>query len=233
MRILLACPVSDFKEYVIFDWINHVKKFAVDILLVDNSPNIQFSRRLQKEGIKVIYRKPRNNETMQENITSCMNLIKKYCDVHNYDYLFSVECDVFPPLDALTRLYAHNLPLVSGLYNISQSEGRALMLQQLIEVQPGEFHVVNVDVIEGFNFVDGTVKKIFGAGFGCLLINLKYFKNYFFHVDKNLSVHHDTFFYSDIAKIGLQHHVDTSILCEHKNSSWKIINKKFNARKRG
>ena len=76
--ILLACPVSAYKSYVLFDWLKYVKKHfgaQCDILLVDNSKDKYFHRKIRKTGISVIYRPPYTNETLPEVMAECLNII--------------------------------------------------------------------------------------------------------------------------------------------------------------
>jgi len=48
--VLLAAPTSIYKEYVLFEWIEHIKRLTyknIEILLVDNSRSEE--RRVGKE----------------------------------------------------------------------------------------------------------------------------------------------------------------------------------------
>ncbi|MCF8359238.1 MAG: hypothetical protein K9H26_10795 [Prolixibacteraceae bacterium] len=233
-KVLVACPLSEYKHYIIPLWIEHLKKmksvYPFDILLVDNSHNKTYSRFLKEYSgcIQIVHRPPHKNEKLlSQTMAACNNIILNHLSRNNYDYLFSLECDVFPPFDSLPRLLAANCNVISGIYNIGRGATKKAMIQVLEKNSVPELNVRNVTTREGFQLIDGTIKPIFGCGIGCTLINANLLKNYSFHVDQKFTIHADTHFYTDMYNAGVPVYLDTSIFCEHHNTAnWSEINKR-------
>lgn len=241
MKILLACPVSEYKRYILFQWLDYVlslkkQDFEVDksqfnefvkfdVLLVDNSPKEAFHREIKAyyPGVYVVRRKPYENETLAETMAECNNIISRYVLRNNYDYLFSLECDVFPPPAILSRLLAYNKPVISALYNIGHYPERRLMVQCLEEVSPREMQIRNLTTKESLLFVNGQCKQVFNAGLGCTLISRDVLHGYQFHAEPESGVHADTHFGYDLFNRGIPWMVDTSLICKHFNSDWNLI----------
>ena len=106
MKILIGCPTSEHKSYCLKEYIEAVKKLNCDVLLVDNSECEEYYNKIKSLGVNVIkdryYKKARNR------IVSSRNLLKEHCLKNGYDYLFSLEQDVIPPLDVIERLLKLN-----------------------------------------------------------------------------------------------------------------------------
>lgn len=230
-KILLACPVSEYKNYILPHWLTRVKElrkvYPFDVLLVDNSPDKFYHRGLYKYINATIIRRPQlKNETLAETMAECNNIINAHLQKKKYDYLFSLECDVFPPVDVLPKLLAHQKEIVSACYNIGHGPDRTLMVQQLILLQNQKSKIINVLPEHGFNLIDGTLKQVYACGLGCILISTETLKNYNFRVEKELIVHADTFFHFDMNSKNIPVYLDTSIICTHVNSHWNSINQK-------
>ena len=234
-KILLACPVSVYKDYILYKWIDSVRtelEGNFDILLVDNSSNIQHFRKLKSMGINVIHTKPYVNEKLNETLSRCMNIILKYALDNNYSHLFSLECDIFPPADIIETLLNHNKQVVSAAYNIGTPFYRTLMLQVPFVTGEDTFDVKTVSPKEAFEAITGQLIKVYGCGLGCTLIQTEILKDYQFRTDPNLTVHSDTFFHIDLYNRGFESWLDTSVFCQHHNSSWSEILRKHARKQR-
>lgn len=226
-RVLLACPVSDAKKYIIFKWIDHIKKlsYPVDILLIDNSTNEQFAKHLKQKNVAVLRRPPYKNEkTIKETIAACQNMIVHQVLKNGYDYWFSLECDVFPPLDVVEKLMQHNQHLAAGCYLIGFNRDTTLCLQELAGPDTHQKTFITKPK-SGFMLVNGQLRRVFAPGLGCVLIRRDVFQmsNIRFRVEKSLNqVFSDTIFYADLFKEEWPVFLDTSIMCTHENSTWNI-----------
>ena len=224
-KILLACPISEKKDYVMREWLQHLAQLEgdFDILLVDNSKNKAYHRKVAKmTKAKVIWRNPRG-EYIHKVLADCQNIIRDYAIKGNHTHIFSYECDVFAALDVIPVLLAHNLPVVGFTYHMEFRERSHLILMDNVDFG-GEGFLRSRKGLEAFNYIDGTVKRCFNIGIGCLMISREVFKNipfrYFNNVMHGSFIGNDTLFAQECAINGIPIMCDTSHIPVHKNISW-------------
>lgn len=228
-KILIAAPVSDAKSYILFKWIDHIKQYNCDVLLVDNSRTKQLSRVLKKMGVMCIHRPPLKNERLPDVIAACNNAMLRYFLKNNYTHYFSIECDVFPPKDIINRLLAHNLPVASGSYFIGHKGNTKPMIQQLSHTRIVSF----VTVKQGFLDTTNQLLRVYSSGMGCLLIQRNVFINngIIFRTTPQLEAFPDSYFTKDLNENGVPIYIDTAAICEHYPGDWNKVKKKFNSHK--
>lgn len=222
-KVLVAAPISSVKQYCILDWMNHISNLSYenyDILLVDNSQSngwhLQY--KLEFPKINFLYFNPKGLDS-QAFIAACQEKFRKYAYLNDYDYIISIECDVFPPLDIIERLLSHNKPIVGGIYSWGFNEKRQPLIQ-VSEYFDTHFETRNLDFDEAMMFCDGSLKQVHHIGLGCLLIHRNIFKKIPFRYVENDSNHSDSWFAFDCSLKGINIYADTSILCRHENQSW-------------
>jgi hypothetical protein len=142
------------------------------------------------------------------------------CLEGGYDYLFWLDSDVIPPRDALLRLLAHRLPIVSGLYcRRSPPHGVPVMIKN------GQWVT---------QFPMGALVEVDLVGAGCLLLHRSVLerlppqrpeagKHWFdWRVDMQGRMPPEyclsedfTFVKACKEKLGISTYVDTSVQCRH------------------
>lgn len=222
-KVLVAAPISSVKEYCILEWMQHISNLSYDnydILLVDNSPNDGWYLKYKHEFPKInfLYFNPKGLDS-QAFISASQEKYRKYAYVHKYDYIMSIECDVFPPLDCIERLLKHEKEVCGGIYSWLFNEKRRPLIQ-LSEHFDTHFETRSLDFDEALIFCDGTLKRIHNIGLGCLLISRNVFKKIPFRYVQNDSNHSDSWFALDCYLKGIPIYADTSLFCLHKNQSW-------------
>lgn len=241
-KVLLATSIADVKAYCIEEWLERINRFTYpnfEVYLVDNTADGgDYTRILRRKfGNKFKYKLTIDwyyeDRPLNEVMANCMNIIRDKVLNEDYDYLFSLEQDIFPPRnDIIETLMLHKKLIVNGMYPIGFKEKRFPILQcvEKLEFADGSFETMIRQLTwdEIYNFVDGGVKPVHGCGIGCALIKKGLLRDYKFRVDnneesQNSGIHADSFFYMDLWNSGVTNYVDTSIMCEHKNSNWKSI----------
>ena len=220
-KILLATPISNVKSYILFDWLKHIKQydFPLDFYFVDNSKDIFFRKRIEKMGFKCDY-VSQLGKTSYQFMAECQNKIRDYVLDNGYDFLFSNECDVFPPYrDIVQRLVAHKKAFVGATYYINLKKKSHLCIQ-LSDHTHGQLSVTNLMDGHDLTFIDGNVHQVFSCGLGCALIHKSVSQKIDFRYDLNYNAHADTFFAQDLYRNNIPIFVDTGILCRHFNQSW-------------
>jgi len=107
-KILLGTPTYEGKEYCLDYWIKIVKEIQkttpCDILLVDNSSTNYYAKIIKnKYGINVIKSKSYKNQPLKS-LAEARKKFYKYAIKNKYDFIFSLEQDIFPPKDILIHL---------------------------------------------------------------------------------------------------------------------------------
>jgi hypothetical protein len=141
-------------------------------------------------------------------------------------YLFFLDDDVVVPPDAIERLLARNLDVVSGLYYRRSSPVGlpVMMLENEVQTEQGTKTVAQFLV----NFKVGDLVEAHLVGAGCLLIHRRVLelmsreldKRPFRwqmegHIPEGHRVSEDFFFCRELRKRGIQIFVDTGIQCGH------------------
>ncbi len=138
------------------------------------------------------------------------NLVYKWHDAmlvcldRGYDYLFCVEQDIFLPDDALIKLLAARLPIVSGLYvyreNDEEFNGKIMCFKN------------NQPIVPGLDFVQGDIVNVDRIPLGCLLLQREVVEKVIVHMDTG----GDATFCHEAKKHGYRLSCHTGVLCGHK-----------------
>lgn len=137
LKILIGTPIHQIKDYAMERWLQNVAKLQAespaDLLLVDNSPNLDYVEKVKgycaKYGIHPVRSNPakRDAETLfrtsngvtnyriehldigdlqgrDEKIARSREIIRQYILAHDYDVWFSWESDQIIPPQTLIKL---------------------------------------------------------------------------------------------------------------------------------
>lgn len=130
------------------------------------------------------------------------------------DYIFMVDDDVLPPINAITQLAKHEKDIVSGLYFAKQ------------EPHFPQIFLKNKDNPERYDSIEKYKKdsliEIDACGGGCLLIKSDVFrklkKPYFQYIPKGEDhprKGEDFYFCEKARDAGFRIYADTSVICKH------------------
>lgn len=218
-KVLLACPQSDVKKYCIDEWLDNVSRFTYPnfaVFMADNSDNNAFSKELIKRGISCEWVKP-YGKTLMKRIAMSHELCRQYAIKYNFDYLFHLESDVFPPHNIIESLLTARKSVVGALYHIGHGANSQLMVQLVEENDDESFVSTRMLGEELPLWLDGTVKKVYHCGLGSLLIHKNVLPHFYFRHEQGKNFHPDSFFAMDLYRKGIEIWADTSIICTHKN----------------
>jgi len=230
-KILLCSPINIIKEYCLYDWLDAIKKLTypnLEILLVDNSNNPAFSEKIREGGFNCLHEPPAGREAREFMAASLERCRIKFLS-GDYDYFFSLECDIFPPPDIIEKLLLHDLDVVGTTFWTDHKYNTRLQLQGNYLFKTDfknkikEYKSRALTFEESQLFMDGTVKPVYGAGLGCVLIKRNVIEEITFHVDQEEVGFADSFFHKDIWKNGVIFYIDTSIIPKHLNSNWNTV----------
>lgn len=226
-KVLIAAPTSSDKDYCLEDWLKQVFSFDYpnyDIIMVDNSVDGNYHKKIIQQGVKCfhIYR---GKKSSYQYVTESQELIRLYAIENNYDYLLSLESDVFIKKDTLMKMVlaekqVYNITYFVDLFrtgNFVPCIQHAYMDGKRIDS-----HMVDTSI-----YFTGEVKPILDygmsgsfilthTGIGCTLIRRDIFMEVGFKTDgKHFS---DSLFHSEILVKGIESFFDSSIIAEHRVS---------------
>lgn len=117
-RVLVGCPTYAGKAYALERYAARIKELDYpnyDILMVDNSDDGgKYKKRIERLGLPCVTGPKRARADVR--LAASRNVLRERAVLGGYEHYFSVEQDVIPPRDALSRLVKHRKAVVSGWY---------------------------------------------------------------------------------------------------------------------
>lgn len=226
-KILIFTPVYEAKDYCFEEFIENTKNFTYpnfEHIIIDNSKTNNYATKLRRRGIKKVYHVDRGNNS-REALARAQTFARQYAIENGYDYLFSLESDIFPPKDVLQRLLAHTTNVITGLYLIgNDSEGKPFVpCITLPKYEPSikafGTRLLYKEEIDYYTF--NGLHQVQAGGMGCCLIHKSVFEKIGFYYDPRFNGHSDIYFFNKLFNRKIPVFVDTDLYCEHKNSDWR------------
>lgn len=224
-KVLLCAPQHESKMYCWDAWHERITSLTYpnyDILICDNSDTFDNINLMSEyDRVKVLYT-PDKKKGLLSRINDSHKQCADYAIKKGYDYIFHLETDVFPPLDVIERLMARKRVACAGVYDIFFGKRRKAMVQMKegIDRTNHAYNVVEFLEHDEPRFFDGTVKEVYHAGLGCILIHRDVFNVIKFRVVKGIDFHTDTWFANDCFIYDKDIYVDTTVMCDHYNQTW-------------
>ena len=226
-KVLLACPQSDAKDYCFDAWLDNISKFTYPnfaVYLADNSDTNKYSKKIKNMGLSCDWVKPRDKSKMKR-FAESHELCRRYAMHFKFDYLFHLESDIFPHPTIIEDLLSAKKSVVGGLYHIGFGHQSELMVQLPYETDDENVLVTKKIEYELPEWLDGTVKRVYHIGLGCMLIHNSVLQHFKFRYEPNRDFHPDSFFAMDLYQKGIDIYADTSIICRHDNRPHKLMSK--------
>lgn len=225
-KVLVACPQSDAKAYCFNKWVDNVANFTYDnfaVFMADNSEKDDFSKVIASKGISVERVPPSKDKSFMQRLAESHELCRLEAIKHDFDYLLHLESDIFPPSNVIESLILCRKSVVGALYHIGIGLSSEPMVQLVEETDDEMFTSTrNLGVLLPL-WLDGTVKKVYHAGLGCLLIHKSVLPHFTFRQEEGRHFHPDAYFAMDLYRKGIDIHVDTAIMCRHDNQPHSIM----------
>jgi hypothetical protein len=233
-KILITAPTSKAKNYAFKEWITNIRNFTypnTEVVVFDNTNDNGENADLLNKEFKRLFGHNNGFKAIHTNIDSD-SIIERMCKSHNecieyaknnkFRKVLHLETDIIPPLDVIERLLFHNKQVVGALYYRDEGIDRRLMIQKTIKYSEYSFANINMEQHEDISFIDGKLKKVGHVGLGCVLIDINIFQNISFRFEKGVDLHPDCFFAEDCLRYNIPIYADTSLICQHWNSSWGV-----------
>jgi hypothetical protein len=225
-KVLICAPQNEVKEYAWEKWKERVDnltypKELIEVFIADNSITNRFCDKMAKEGVTVEHT-VQNEKGMLFTINDSHNQCRKYAIDNGFDFMLHLETDIIPPYDVIERLLNNKRTICAGTYDIMFGSKRKAMIQIDEPIDRNIIHYRTPDFLmeEESLFFDGKCKQVYHAGLGCVLIHKSVFELIEFKVFEDADMHSDTWFANHCYQLQIPIYADTSVQCEHYNTSW-------------
>ena len=216
MKVLIGIITSDRKDYCLDMFTQTIMNLntiglETDIVLIDNSEDPLYKNKLEDKGFYVIHNPWQRY--VRDRITSSRNLLREITLKGNYDYLFSVDSDIFLRKEELQRLISYDKKFVFGPYPIKLDK---IGVKLAVQRSPKIFY--------NLNMIGLGLIKTGAVGMGCTLIHREILEKVKFRNDpKTLTTKEDILFCDDALKLDYSIWTDFSKLISHMNTGWADI----------
>ncbi|MBV6340353.1 hypothetical protein [Candidatus Magnetobacterium casense] len=195
MRILIAAPICEGKNYSINDWLHSVAtmmrrrpKDVIDFCFGLNNSSTEYEKKLSsielyphgKDSKKnpIILRLPQTEK--DHNIPAIVGrsreMIREYATKMNYVWILWLDTDTIPPIDALDELIKTGKPFISGVYFYKHT--KQVVATWCVNKAADLCTNIPIERIQEAAMKDPpAIFQIKACGFGCVLMHHSVFKN--------------------------------------------------------
>lgn len=216
-KVLVGCPTSFHKEYCLAEYANAVKGLSYknkDILLVDNSPDDEYIKKIKSLGLQAI--KGPFFEGARDRIIASRNVLRKKVLDEGYEYFLSLEQDVIPPADIIERLMGHDKKIITGIYFVRNVFPGGITALVPLAYKLTDKKTLTMEPLSDEEWQSGKLMNIVSCGLGCVMIHRDVLKDISFRYEKEKDSFDDRWFCIDAYKKGIEMYADTSVRCRHR-----------------
>ena len=138
------------------------------------------------------------------------NVIAKYAQENEFDYVMWVDSDIILPKNTLTRLLSHDKDIVAGVYSYKLLNNKNAVAKRLKQEEDYD-DVPLKEIRESTGII-----PIDAVGFGCVLTKVSVFDKiqypWFIYT---LEMGEDVYFCRKAQNVGLEIFLDTEVRCGH------------------
>jgi len=226
--VLIGSPIHEHKEYVVREFLDNVRTLEgdFDFVAVDNTRLPDFASKLKTEYPDFWFeRVPWCSNAFYRMVLS-YNKIREIAMNGGYDYLLTLECDVFPPKDIIPKFIGYNKKVVAGVYpiNITWKTIHTKDKQYYCVWRPSPHKMMPCWMTDD-DLGQGLVKWDGGFSYGCCLFDISVFDDFIFRESNQRCAAPDGAGYEDLHNAGIETYISTGAVCGHKYGDWVKVGK--------
>lgn len=220
-KVQISCPINQRKSYCIDAFLEHIINLTYPrktFYFSDNSLNRYWGAQkiVIENGMDCGYVSPEGKKSNQYIVESQQQIREHFLN-SDVDYLFSLECDIFPELDVIETMLTENEDVCAMKYFIGESSQSHILAQ---ETDDGWSENTNRNQQPLETFIEhGRKNTATNYGLGCVLLSRKVVEEINFRIDERSSIHSDNLFAVDIRDSGYKIKVLDKIVT-HYNRQW-------------
>lgn len=222
-KVLMFTVTYEGKDYCFEEFLENAKQINypnVRHVWFDNSKGDGYFNKLKGLGLEV-YKVERGNNS-REALARGQEMARRIAKDEGYDYLFSLESDLFPPKDIIQGLMMWGKDVCTGLYMLGNDNPEitapCITLPTTAVTGTGGTRLLKAD--EYLDYMNKGLKQVAAGGMGVCLMHKNAFTKSSFYYIPGLMGHSDVFFFNDMKRLNIEVYVDTDAFCIHKNSKW-------------
>ena len=231
-KVLMFTIIYEDKDYCLDDFIANFQTFTYknkDHIFIDNSNDggkyfEKLKLKLEPLGIKV-YHVERGN-TSREALARSQNFARQIFLKGDWEYLMSLESDIFPKRNIIDRLIMQCANVITGIYMIghkNQGTRWPCITIDAIIPETGTYGSRLLRPNEINDYINNGIKSVAAGGMGCCLMHREVVEKVAFTYIPGLRPHSDVFWFNDARRMGYSVFIDTDVICEHRNSDWANV----------
>lgn len=230
-KVLIFTPTYEGKHYCFNEFIDHCSKLTypnIKHIIVDNSKTDEYANKLKRKLSKTnidVYHVDRGNNS-REALARSQNFARRMAIEGEYDYIFSLESDVFTPYNVIECLMIQGKPIIGALYFIgdknSQERIPCITISKYLE-EKGHYGTRLLEPKEFYDYLNRGVKQVQSCGLGATLIRRDIFTKFPFNYDPRFMGHSDIYYYNKLFQALIPAYVHTDLVCDHRNVPWSTV----------
>lgn len=222
-KVLIAAPIGGQKQYSInlwFEWIANQSYKNYDVAVCCNGEGYtELAKKISEVEITDVHKQDKkiiplvlaasNELSVIQKITYAREKIRRYAVTNEYDYIFFLDTDTFPNRkDCIQQLINRKADCISGLYFYKGS-------RQPVIIDFDTHTNISLGVCQDLH-EKNQICKVWGFGFGCLLLSKKTFTKAEFDYNLFGEERSDDFGYCHVLENnGVERWFDPAIICHH------------------
>ncbi|MFA6136316.1 MAG: hypothetical protein WC705_03100 [Candidatus Paceibacterota bacterium] len=224
-KILIGTPTYSGKFYCLSEWVENIKKINYpnfDVLLVDNSKDDEYKKRIESLGINCV-KSPHYEGNPVKSLCEARKVFFDKALEGGYDYAFSIEQDLFPPADIIQKLLKSDKKIIGTTYLVGQLMDEKIRRKKdwLTSFADLEKEIILPDGNKAMYWMtlseikNRGVFRVKSCAFGCTLIARDVLEKIKPRVIEGLRRFDDYYFFEDCFKEGIEVYGDSDILVDH------------------
>lgn len=147
------------------------------------------------------------------------NLLSLYAIEKGFDNVLWLDSDMLVPPNALTKLAAYGMDMVTGLYVKRHEPVEPVLYEKIEEPERGKDGTLIANISSYTDYPHDSFFPIAGCGFGCVLTSTKLLKNVWDKYGPAFNpfpwASEDISFCHRVNQLGYQIYCDSSVSCGH------------------
>jgi GT2 family glycosyltransferase len=256
-KVLVATPVSKRHEHLLDEWLESLNKlnYPIEIFLVDTTPETDEyfkklkTKKVKDKFIKVIRFAWDYSNHIVQHLAYAREKIRKYFLKNNYEFLMSLDDDIFLPAWGIERLLSYNKDCVGFYVHIYLEPEQVPCIFKSGEIIMGKglefYSFAEIDAYKDFiermanDKLSDTEKlliphmvkdkffpqlfKPYAVNLGCLLIRRNVLEKVPFRTHDTFIFGEDLWWFNEANDKRFEFWCDCRHRCLHKNTEWNSV----------